>query len=504
MTGRIRPAEAWVRSPDQQAREKRRICTLISSDSILPSPILLPLLFISARPCIHASPGLRTIPDAAIGLGRGNGKGWPDMQRHHCRAWTAVIGFCRWVDGNNISEGQFIMLEERSPAASNEKSKSPLQTELKNISEKCMNCGHCSKECEFLSKFGTPKEIADSYDPSKRSQSGISFECSLCGLCASVCPHNNNPAAMFLEMRRETATRSREDHPEYKGVLAYERRGTSTRFTYYGLPAGCDTIFFPGCHLPGSRPDTTFKLYGQMKKRIPALGIVLDCCMKISHDLGRAARFTAMFREMKAFLTANGVRNVIVACPNCHRVFKEHGGQLSVQTVYEVLSTNGLVHEQAIKGVVTIHDPCAIRSDERVHTAVRDLIQRHGLTVEEMPHHGENTLCCGEGGFVGCISPALSRKWGDLRKQEANGRKMITYCAGCANRLNGIVPTSHVLDLLFEPALTLAGKERVSRAPMSYINRLRLKGRFRKTVQAAVTRERTCAGGTPVRTSSRR
>ena len=72
---------------------------------------------------------------------------------------------------------------------------------------------------------------------------------------------------------------------------------------------------------------------------------------------------------------------------------------------------------------------------------------------------------------------------------------MITYCAGCTNHLNGITPTSHLLDLLFEPTATLAGKEKVSKAPMTYINRLRLKSRFRKTVDAKVTRERTFAAG---------
>ena len=84
---------------------------------------------------------------------------------------------------------------------------------------------------------------------------------------------------------------SRSRLPEHAGMLAFERRGTSKRYTYYAIPAGCDTVFFPGCNLPGSRPDKTFKLYEHLKKSIPTLGIVLDCCMKISHDLGRTGPF---------------------------------------------------------------------------------------------------------------------------------------------------------------------------------------------------------------------
>ena len=370
-----------------------------------------------------------------------------------------------------------------------------LQTELKNVSEKCTRCELCQKECEFLRKHGKPKEIAEAYDPSEKVYQGMPFECSLCGLCASVCPEKIDPPAMFLEMRHERVRRSQADYPEHKGMLAYEKRGTSKRYTYYAIPSGCDTVFFPGCNLPGSRPNKTFKLYELLKKGIPALGVVLDCCMKISHDLGRKEHFSAMFQEMRSFLEDNGVRHIIVACPNCHRIFKEHGDGLSVKTVYEVLSENGLPQAEQFKDIVTIHDPCAVRFEAPAHSAVRSLVTRLGLTTEEMPHHREKTLCCGEGGFVGCILPDLSKRWGAARKEEANGRRMITYCAGCTNHLNGITPTSHVLDLLFEPKATLAGKAKVSRAPITYLNRLRLKSQFKKLIDAKVNRERTFKAG---------
>ncbi len=381
-----------------------------------------------------------------------------------------------------------------NPSSSKEAA-SPLRTELEKVLEKCTNCEACQKDCEFLQKYGKPREIAEAYDLSDRTCQAMSFECSLCQLCASVCPEKINPAALFLEMRREKVRLSPRDYPEHAGMLAYERRGTSQRYTYYALPPGCDTVFFPGCNLSGSRPRTTFKLYEHMKRAIPALGVVLDCCMKISHDLGQEERFTVMFQEMRTYLVEKGVRGVIVACPNCHRMFKEHGGELSVKTVYEVVADNGRLEEESAKGIVTIHDPCAVRFEEPAQTAVRRLVTNQGLTIEEMPHHREKTLCCGEGGFVGCTSPDLSKSWGTMIKKEANGRRMITYCAGCTNHLNGVTPTSHVLDLLFEPRATLAGKTKVSRAPMTYINRLRLKHRFRKSLDGGVTRERISITG---------
>jgi uncharacterized membrane protein YdjX (TVP38/TMEM64 family) len=122
---------------------------------------------------------------------------------------------------------------------------------------------------------------------------------------------------------------------------------------------------------------------------------------------------------------------------------------------------------------------------------VRDLIFRKGLSVEEMSHSGVRTLCCGEGGSVGCLSPSLAKNWGLLRKKETNGNRIITYCAGCAHFLSSFAPTSHILDLLFEPGKTMTGNVKVSKAPFTYLNRLKLKKQMKNMVDGKITRERT-------------
>ena len=216
--------------------------------------------------------------------------------------------------------------------------------------------------------------------------------------------------------------------------------------------------------------------------------------MKISHDLGREDHFQAMFREMRDFLVKNDVQNVLVACPNCYRIFAAYGGGLKTRTVYEVLAESASLSAQKVAGTVTVHDPCALRFSPDVHTAVRSLVARQGLEIEEMPHRGETTLCCGEGGFVAKLSPELADAWGAARKDEANGKRAITYCAGCTNRLNGTMPISHIVDLLLEPRATLEGNAGVSRAPMTYLNRLRLKRRLRRTIKPQLARERTFTG----------
>jgi uncharacterized membrane protein YdjX (TVP38/TMEM64 family) len=109
-----------------------------------------------------------------------------------------------------------------------------------------------------------------------------------------------------------------------------------------------------------------------------------------------------------------------------------------------------------------------------------------------MPHSKQKTICCGEGGAVSFVAPQFSSAWKLTRKQEASETRVLTYCAGCHASLRKIVQTDHILDLLFDPDKTIAGKVKVSRSPFTWLNRLRLKRRLKK---GAMPRNVEAAGG---------
>ncbi|MCI5131707.1 MAG: (Fe-S)-binding protein, partial [Candidatus Electrothrix sp. EH2] len=115
--------------------------------------------------------------------------------------------------------------------------------------ENCLECGRCVRECSFLQKYGSPKAIAASWQPNTPSGQRLPFSCSLCGLCAAVCPSETglNPAAMFLEMRQQLVKNGTAPFPEHQGILAYERRGISNLYSHFALPKNCNTVLFPGC-----------------------------------------------------------------------------------------------------------------------------------------------------------------------------------------------------------------------------------------------------------------
>lgn len=364
-----------------------------------------------------------------------------------------------------------------------------LQALLDTVGAGCTDCGACIRECAFLQKHGSPKNLADSFAAADRSALARAFECDLCGLCAATCPERLDLAGLFLELRREAIDRGFGNIAEHAPLVNYERLGTSRRFTLYRLPEGCRSIFFPGCALSGTRPEAVNEIFARLRQADSAVGIVFDCCLKPSHSLGREAYASAMFEEMRAWLLAQGVREVLVACPNCQTMFAALGQELTVRTIYEVLAASDLPPGPA-RGTVTIHDPCVIRDAAPVHRAVRDLLRRKGLTIEEMPHSGKTTLCCGLGGAVKLLAPELAAKAAARRKEEANGRRIITYCAGCVQALAPHTPTSHLVDILFTPEATLAGKKRGAAAPFTYLNRLLLKRTYKRMEGFAVTRER--------------
>ncbi len=360
----------------------------------------------------------------------------------------------------------------------------------KTTSARCSQCGACIRECAFLQKYGSPKSIADTFDAEERKTFSRAFECDLCGLCSALCPKGLDLDGLFLEMRREAVDRGFGAFAEHRPLLTYERLGTSRRFTLYRLPEGCSTVFFPGCALSGTRPDAVIKVFAALREIAPRIGIVFDCCMKPSYSLGREEHAGAMFEEMRVYLVDQGVNEVLTACPNCQVMFSALGRGMVVRSIYEALAEADQPLARA-SGSVTVHDPCVIRHAEPVQRAVRDLLLRQGLTVEEMPHSGKTTLCCGLGGGVKLLAPDLAEESASRRKDEAKGRRVITYCAGCVQALGPQMPTSHLVDLLFAPEQTMAGKKKGAAAPFTYLNRLRIKKRFKSMEGFAVTRERT-------------
>ncbi|HKK33148.1 MAG TPA: (Fe-S)-binding protein [Desulfomicrobiaceae bacterium] len=389
-------------------------------------------------------------------------------------------------------------MSESSPLPSASRNQN---SSAKRITSECTECGACVRSCAFLSTHGSPRTLAERLAHEGPAVRDLAFDCSLCGLCSEICPLDLDPSTMFLDMRRDAASRNEVDLKRYRTILGYENRGNSSLFSHAGLPKGCDTVFFPGCTLTGTRPGVTEDLFGHLQNTIPSLGIVLECCNKPSHDLGRQDHFETMFGELRDMLLAHGVRRVLTACPNCFKVFSTYGNGLKVSTVYEHLAAHGLPATTPLSGEVTIHDPCPMRHVPGAHKALRTLAAKMGLDIHEMKHSRKRTLCCGEGGSVSFRSPELSKNFTERRAREAGDRTVLTSCAGCAHFLGRSMDTAHMLDVVFRPEAVREGKARAVKAPLTYLKRLTLKRRFKAGMPMAMVWERSGKSPLPAKTT---
>lgn len=349
--------------------------------------------------------------------------------------------------------------------------------EAKALVDGCTMCRACVRECAFLQRYGTPGDLAGRFLAAQAPQEAVNpYACSLCALCGAVCPEGLSPERFFLELRRMAVRRGSVSLRPYGRLLAYEARGRSPWLAWRRIPSGCRTVFFPGCALPGTHPQAVRRLVRALREADPSVGIVLDCCMKPSHDLGRHEFFQSAFLPLVAFLEKQGVRRVLTACPSCHKVFRTYATGLETVTVWETEGLGRLLAAGTVSGDVLVHDPCPYREVPEAREAVRRAVRRLGLSVREPKRAGDRTLCCGEGGAVGSVSPDLARRWAERRKAEADGGVVVTACAGCTAflRRSGLKAV-HLADFIQDPVRAAHGRTLAAGSPRTYWNRWRLK-----------------------------
>jgi len=359
-----------------------------------------------------------------------------------------------------------------------------LRTILFMNAANCTDCGACARHCSFLKQYGVPGQIARDLLSGQISKR-MAFECSLCGLCDSVCPAHLSLANMFLATRRQGIETGEVSLNPYRAILGYEKRGHSRLFSFHGIPDQCDTVFFPGCTLPGTRPKTTWAFFQYLSQYIENLGVVLDCCHKPSHDLGRQGYFKQKFGEIVDHLKGKGVRRVVVACPNCHKVFRIYGRGLEVVTAYELIRTLGVVGSSStpLDMNVTIHDPCPLREEPAIHDSVRTIAGHMGVRIKERRNREKQTFCCGEGGSVPFVKPEFAMNWARKSTEQGKGNTILTYCAGCAGFLSKHNNAIHLLDIVFFPKAVRTGTFKTTRPPFTYMQRLLLKRKFKKRLE---------------------
>ncbi len=329
---------------------------------------------------------------------------------------------------------------------------------------RCLQCEclECVKVCAYLERFGAyPRKYAreiynnESIVMGMRQANKLVNSCSLCGLCERVCPEDFAVQDLCLQARRSMVRRGKVPPSAHEFALQDMRFSLSERFRLVRHAPGRTQsahAFFPGCQLCASSPGQVKRLYRHLMEGLSGgTGLMLGCCGAPAFWAGQEDEFHRVAEEIRQDWEALGRPRLIAACSTCFRMFAEHLPEVPTISLWQLLEENGLPPSfaSASHRPLAVHDPCTTRPYPAVQDAVRRLLQRQGIPVEELSLSRDKTECCGFGGLMQNANPDLSREVA-ARRARTSPLDFLTYCAMCRDSLASVGKRAlHLLDLLF-------------------------------------------------------
>ena len=261
---------------------------------------------------------------------------------------------------------------------------------------RCLQCEcmECVKACSYLAHFESyPKRYVRQISTDATiimgahgATSKLVNSCSLCGLCAVVCPRNLSMADACMEGRRSLA--SRDKMPPSAHAFALEdmaiANGEKSALALHAPGADSSQfVFFPGCQLTAIYPEHVVSAYAFLRNNLPDVGLMLRCCGVPAKWAARDELFEDALRGTEQAWEGLGEPTIIAACPTCYGTLKEHLPHAQITTLWQVLADKPTgVSAGAAK--LALHDPCAARFEPEVRSAVRKILTGLGLDVEEL------------------------------------------------------------------------------------------------------------------------
>lgn len=325
---------------------------------------------------------------------------------------------------------------------------------------RCLDCHcmQCVRACVFLQKFDRfprryIREIANTISLLRdgiRSGKNLMVACSLCGLCGKICPNGVSMDKIALAGRAAMVQKGELSDAVYDFPVRDMLFSNGEQAALCRHAPGRDRsqrVFFPGCQLAASAPDTVRRTYAHLLSLEPETGIVLGCCGAPADWSGRERLYEETVSALKEKLSALGDPEVVCACPTCLKQLRAAG--VCAVSLYPILAAGpmpgGVRHPRA----VAVHDSCAARDEFETHSAVRALLSQCGYALEELPFSGERTKCCGYGGLVFYGDSDVAQKMIEARTAESP-LPYVAYCSVCRDYLvRAGKPCVHVLDVFF-------------------------------------------------------
>ncbi len=361
---------------------------------------------------------------------------------------------------------------------------------------RCLNCQcmQCVSVCAYLERHkGYPRTYARQIYNNAAIVQGVHQanlmvnSCSLCGLCAEVCPERFSMADLCLTARRDMVARGKMPPSAHEFALEDMDFSNGPDFVLARAEPGqerCAHLFFPGCQLAASHPHHVRSAYDFLRGRLSGgVGLMLRCCAVPARWAGREDLFSAALATMRAAWESLGKPKVVTACSSCLAVLREAAPDMAPSSLWTVLAK---LEPPPARGAkvstpLALHDPCTMRHDAEAQAAVRAILDRCGVAFEELRLSGLHTECCGYGGLVGNAAPDMARQVA-ARRVAASPLDFAASCAMCRDRLAAEGKrTWHVLDFLFPGPAAAPDFDPAARGP-GWSDRHETRARLRQDI----------------------
>lgn len=345
------------------------------------------------------------------------------------------------------------------------------------------DCGRCYAACDLMQHYNKyPLKIGDEVYASlnavdlytHRVNTRFISSCNLCGLCGEACPTGVDTGGLMQKSRDEMHRQGvlpPAFHDYWLRDMAHAGSAEAALFLPpepAGGSGGAEYLFFPGCQLGASSPETVLAAYARLRELHPGMGIFLECCGAPALWAGDVGGFKAHLAALEERVKGLGSPALAVACPSCLRLFKENLPGLKARSLYEILAESPPVpaadrpvdrpvdrpfppRSSESSPEACVFDPCSSRAFPGMAAQVRQLAAARGVVLGKPPYKPEEARCCGWGGHIYPANPEYARKLAQTRVA-ASPLPYITYCSNCRDSFAAAgKPSIHLLDLLFRP-----------------------------------------------------
>lgn len=264
----------------------------------------------------------------------------------------------------------------------------------------CPGCGVCIDACPMSAKKANIKDSTVYLNRQIRRGNEerieqISDKCLLCGKCEQVCQVGCEGHKIRL---LERAAKHYAFQQDYSAVEAAPLPDCSGKLLYF---SGCMTALTP--RISRAMTNILEKAEVEYEWMDRDGGI---CCGRPMLTAGRFAQAKELIRKNEEAVIASGAGTLLLTCPICYRIFKEHYKLPGIRIVHHSEYIGELIREGRIyvEGDATricYHDPCELGRGSGIFEEPRKVLERNGHLVEA-GHPRNESICCG--GSLGSLT----------------------------------------------------------------------------------------------------